>query len=61
MLDAIPKAERSKLFHAFDHHFTQHVVLPQNKFIGVNITHPNFVIEEQAGCWSYGTIKTNEA
>ena len=56
VLDRLETKDRDRLMHAFECHFSQAVNLPNNKFIGVNITHPHFHIEEQVGLWSYGTI-----
>lgn len=55
-LDRLKPEERARLVHAFEQHFSQYIPLPGDKFIGVNITHPNFIKEESAGDWSYGSI-----
>jgi len=57
ILDKLKPEERARLMHAFENHFSQHVKLEGNKFIGVNITGNNFEIEEQAGVWSYGNVR----
>lgn len=57
VLDNLIKVDRDRLMHAFEQHFSQFILLPNDKFIGVNIANNNFQIEEQAGNWSFGTIK----
>ena len=57
VLDNLQDDQRRQLFYAFDHEFAQHVVLPDNKFVGVNVVDPHLVAEESAGVWTYGTIK----
>jgi hypothetical protein len=59
ILDSLKPSDRNRLMHAFENHFGQYISLPDNKFIAVNLSSNNFKIEERAGVWSYGTIKTN--
>ena len=56
-LDKLKPSDRARLMHAFENSFSQHVNLPDDRFIGVNVVGANFKVEEQAGVWSYGTIK----
>jgi hypothetical protein len=60
ILDGLKSEERARLIHAFESHFSQYVTLPGDRFIGVNITHHNFIKETEAGVWSTGTIKRNK-
>lgn len=53
--------KQALLMYAFDNNLSQYVEFEANKFIGVNIkknNFPNFKIEEQAGDWSKGAIKS---
>jgi len=54
VLDILSVEERRRLYHAFDNEIAQHVDLPENHFVGVNISAPNFEIKEKVGAWSYG-------
>jgi len=59
-LDSLSEEDRQRLFYAFDHGFGQYIKISDTKFVGVNITednYRNFIIEEELGRWSYGTIK----
>jgi len=61
IIDSLKPEDRARLFHAFDHYFSQFVILPNNKFIGVNmICKSNFIVEEQVGAWSFGSTITND-
>ena len=55
-LDDLSVEQRRRLLHAFQMHIVQYVELPDNHFVGVNITIPSFQILEQTGVWSYGKI-----
>ncbi|KKM89461.1 hypothetical protein LCGC14_1248450 [marine sediment metagenome] len=55
-LDDLTVKERRRLMHAFEMHISQYVQLPDNYFVGVNITTSSFKIIEQTGAWSYGKI-----
>lgn len=57
-LDNLTVAERRRLMHAFEMHISQHVQLPDNYFVGVNISTPSFKIIEQTGVWSFGQINS---
>lgn len=59
-LDALNSEQRRKLIFAFDNHFAQHVELPDEHFLGVNVNSPNFTIIESVGSWSYGKIKRSK-
>ena len=56
ILDNLEIEDRRRLIHAFNQHLSQHIVLPNNRFIGVNISIPNFQVEEQVGVWSTGKV-----
>ena len=55
-LDNLTSEQRRRLMHAFEMHISQFIELPNNHFIGVNISMPSFKIVEQTGVWSYGQI-----
>ncbi len=55
-LDNLIVKDRRRLMHAFEMHISQFVQLPDNYFVGVNISSPNFKILEHVGAWSYGEI-----
>lgn len=57
-LDNLTAGQRRRLMHAFEMHITQYVKLPDNHFVGVNISMPSFKILEQTGVWSYGQINS---
>lgn len=58
VLDALPDEQRRQLMYAFEHGFEQHVELPGDKFVGVNVkTIKNLEVTESAGNWAYGNIK----
>jgi hypothetical protein len=57
IIESLNQSQRAQLMTAFNHHFTQRVVFPDNTFIGVNIVPgPDILITEQTGCWSIGKI-----
>lgn len=57
VLDRLTSEEQKQLMHAFEHGFEQYVELPDNKFIGVNVTPiKHLKITESAGNWYYGDI-----
>lgn len=57
-LDSLNPEQKRQLMYAFEHEFSQHVKLPDGKFIGVNIRGAsNLEITESAGNWSVGNIK----
>lgn len=58
ILDSLKPEERRQLMYAFEHGIAQHIVLPGNKFIGVNVEHiKNLVVTEKAGDWASGDVK----
>lgn len=57
-LDNLTTEQRRRLMHAFEIHIVQYVKLPDNYFVGVNISIPGFKIIEQTGVWSYGQINS---
>ena len=60
VLDKLSQADRAHLMYAFEHELSQFVKLPENKFVGVNITAvPNLRIKEAIGVWAYGDIKND--
>lgn len=62
ILDGLRPIERSALYYAFERGLTYHVILPDNKFIGVNTEKVGFLIPDPTisrGCWSVGLCKKN--
>ena len=50
--------DRRQLLYGFEHEFTQFVCLPNDEFIGVNVTNVKHLeITQKAGVWAIGTIK----
>lgn len=59
LLDKLPSEDRKMLMYAFENLMTKFVVLEDNVFIGVNVSHlPNLKIEEEAGYWACGKVVT---
>lgn len=57
-LDSLNSEQRRRLIQAFDNHFSQHIELPDEHFVGVNVNNiANFEILESVGSWAYGKIK----
>jgi len=57
ILDNLKDHERQQLMYGFEHEFTQFVCLPNNKFIGVNVTNVQHLeVEQQVGVWCTGTV-----
>ena len=55
-LDGLDPEDKRRLVHAFDNDFSQHVVLENGYYIGVNIPmSSHFEKLEEVGVWSYGT------
>ena len=56
IIDSLPTQERDQLMYAFEHEFSQDIVLPNGKFIGVNLTGKEAQLEivEEVGVWCYG-------
>ncbi len=56
IIDNLPKQERDQLMYAFEQGFSQAIVLPNKKFLGVNLTghEPHLKINESVGVWSTG-------
>ena len=53
--------DRRQLLYGFEHEFAQYVCLPDNRFIGVNITNVQHLeITDQAGSWAIGIVKGTE-
>lgn len=58
LIEKLDPRERQRLMIGFENEFSQHVELPDGKFIGVNMPEDEkFDILEQTGVWSYGEIK----
>ncbi len=57
-LDGLSTEQRRRLMHAFEMSITQYIKLPNNHFVGVNVSTPSFKILEQTGVWSYGQINS---
>ena len=57
-LDSLTVNQRRLLLHAFEMHISQFVNLPDDHFIGVNISTPSFRMIETVGVWSFGKINT---
>ena len=58
ILDSLSDEQRRQLMYAFEHEFSQFIKLPENKFIGVNISPIGHLkIQEAVGKWAYGDIK----
>ncbi len=50
--------DRRQLLYGFEHEFAQFVCLPDNKFIGVNISSiKHLKITQETGVWAIGVIK----
>jgi len=57
VLDSLNDEQRRLLMYAFEHGIAQHVVLPDKKFIGVNVNHIKHLrIGEEAGVWATGEV-----
>ena len=57
-LGALSDKERRLLMYAFEHSLGQHVTLPGNRFIGVNVEHiKSLEVEDVAGAWAIGRVK----
>jgi len=57
-LDKLEVEERRRLIYAFDNHITQHIELPNKRFVGVNVESiPNLKIQQKIGVWAMGVIK----
>ena len=52
--------DRRQLLYGFEHEFAQFVCLPDNQFIGVNVSSiKHLEITQQAGVWATGMVKGN--
>ena len=61
IIDKLEPEQKRQLMYAFEHQFAQYVSLPNNKFVGVNISPlKHLEIEESAGVWAYGEVKGTE-
>lgn len=57
IMDSLRPEDRKLLNYAFEHELEQHIRLPDNKYVGVNIrTLKNLKAELAVGLWSYGSI-----
>jgi len=57
IIKALGEADRKQLLYALEQELTSWVKLPEQKFVGVNITTlPQLTIIESQGPWSYGAI-----
>ena len=57
MLDALPISERKLLDYAFENGIGQYVMLPDNRFVGVNVGHLKHLKSDlSSGCWSAGVM-----
>lgn len=58
IIDRLEPEQKRQLMYAFEHQFAQYVSLPENKFVGVNVSPlKHLEIEKSAGVWAYGTVK----
>ena len=58
VIDKLQPEQKGQLMHAFENEFSQYIVLPGNKFIGVNVRSVRHLdITESAGVWFYGNVK----
>ena len=58
-LNALSDQQRRLLMYAFEHKITQHIELPEKKFIGVNVKHiKHLSVSEEAGDWAVGEVKS---
>ena len=61
VLKTLNDEQRRLLMYAFEHKITQHIELPDNKFIGVNVKHiKHLSVAEEAGDWAIGDLKRAE-
>ncbi len=57
-LNSLSEKEHRLLMYAFEHDLGQHITLPGNRFIGVNVEHiRRLEINETAGVWAIGKVK----
>jgi hypothetical protein len=62
ILDTLSDKHIQELRYAFENGLSAHVILPDNKFVGVNVEHNGtLVIIEQKGVWAYGELKETVA
>lgn len=58
ILESLTSEQKRRLFHAFDHNFSQHVEYTPGRFVGVNVRGSlNLQIDTLVGVWSTGEIK----
>jgi hypothetical protein len=58
ILNNLSNEERTQLMYAFENDFAQYILLPDNRFIGVNVNiNSQLTVTENRGSWSYGRIK----
>jgi len=61
IFESLNEDDRRLLLYGFEHEFAQYVCLPDNRFIGVNITNVKHLeITDEAGAWAIGTVKGTE-
>ena len=61
IFESLQEEDRARLLYGFEHEFAQYVCLPDNKFIGVNITNVQHLeITQEAGVWAIGNVKGTE-
>lgn len=55
ILESLSKEQRSFLMYAFEHEIPQYIVLPDSRYIGVNLGKiQHFEVQLEAGAWSAG-------
>lgn len=59
ILNSLPLEDRRRLDYAFEYGLSQHVILPDQRYIGVNINPKASHLEPETilGKWSIGKIK----
>lgn len=57
MLDKLTKQQVERLVHAFNNGQTDYIVLPDNKFVGVNCGDlPNLTVTQEKNGWVSGYV-----
>ena len=61
-LKELTDEQRKQLMYAFENEFSQHVKLPDGKFLGVHLTgtSDDLLITETAGLWSFGILRKEQ-
>lgn len=58
ILNGLPQSDKDALYHAFEEGLPHIIILPNDKFIGVNVlVTDKMVITESKGVWSLGDFK----